>query len=84
MSAIFDPQLSFESHIGHIDKTSYYNLGSITRLRRLLSQQDTELLIHAFITTRLNYYNLFLASLPECTLLSLDFGENSAAGVSSN
>lgn len=84
MSAIFDPQLSFESDVSHIDKTSYYHLGSITRLRQLLSQQDAELLIHAFITTRLNYYNLFLASLPECTLLGLDFGENSAAGVFNN
>lgn len=84
ISAIFDLRLSFESHISHIDKTSYYHLGSITRLRLLLSQQDAELLIHAFITTRLNYYNLFLASLPECTLLGFDFGENSAAGVFNN
>ena len=68
-SAIFDPQPSLENHINHIDKTSYYHLKSITRLRRLLSQQEAEFLIHAFITTRLDYYNLLLASLPEYSLL---------------
>lgn len=59
----------------------YYHLRSITRLRWLLSQQEAEPLIHAFIT-RLDHYNLWLASLPECSLPSLDFVGDSAAGCS--
>ena len=68
-SSRFWPQLSLKSHINHIDKTSYYHLRSIIRLRRLLSQKDRESLIHAFATTSQEYHTLLLASLPEYSLL---------------
>lgn len=75
----FDPQLSFESYINHIDETSCYHLRRTIRLGWLLSQQDAEPSIHAFMTTRLDYYNLLLASLPEGSVHWLDFVQDSIA-----
>lgn len=76
ISVIFDPQLSSESHINNIDKVSYYHLRNITRLRQLQCQQDAELLTHAFTKSRLDYCNLLLAALPDCSLHRVHFTQN--------
>ena len=43
-----DPQLTFESHINHLCKTSFYHLRNISKLRPILSLSDSEKLVHAF------------------------------------
>ncbi|XP_060780506.1 NACHT, LRR and PYD domains-containing protein 3-like [Neoarius graeffei] len=74
-----DPALSFKSHINHVTKTSFFHLRNIARLRPTLSTPAAETLIHAFITSRLNYCNSILYGLPSTVLQKLQYVQNSAA-----
>ncbi len=60
LGVLFDSNLSFDSHISSICKTSCFHLKNIFKLRPMLSMSDAEMLIHAFMTSRLDYCNAFL------------------------
>ena len=60
LGVLLDPDLNFESHISNVTKTASYHLRNIPKVQPFLSQTDTERLMHAFITNRLDYWNVFL------------------------
>ena len=53
------------SHITKICASSFYYIYNIRRIRKYLSRQSTETLVHAFITSRLDYCNGHLYGLPD-------------------
>ncbi|KAJ8028279.1 hypothetical protein HOLleu_30474 [Holothuria leucospilota] len=61
---LFDTHLSMDRHISNICKSAYSHLRNISRVRKFLSQSDTEKLVHAFISSRLYSCNSLLAGLP--------------------
>ena len=66
----------------HITKTSsavFYYLYNIRRIRKYLSKECTETLIHAFISSRLDYCNSLLYGLPAYQIQKLQRVQNSAA-----
>ena len=64
LGVIFDSSSSMNNHINTICKSCYGYLRAIGRIRKLLSQKDTEKLVHALITSRLDSCNSLLAGLP--------------------
>ena len=81
LGVIFDPSLSFQSHIKSVTKSAFHHLKNISRLRSSLSDSVTETLIHAFVTSRLDYCNGVLSGVPSKTLDRLQYVQNSAARV---
>ena len=59
LGVIFDSAGTMNSHITNVCKTASYSLWRIGKLRRLLDQSSIEKLIHAFITSKLDYCNSF-------------------------
>ena len=56
-----DDRLSMNSHINKICNSSFYYFHNIERIRKHLSRNSTETLIHAFVSSRLDLYcNSFL------------------------
>ena len=56
---------SISSHFNHITKSCYYSLHRLSKIRPCLNQSTTVKLIHAFITSRLDYCNSILYGYPE-------------------
>src|SRR4029434_11236912 len=70
LGVILDSDLNFETHIKNIIKTSFYHLRNIAKVQPFLAQADIERLMHAFITSRLDYCNSLLSGLPKKPLIN--------------
>jgi len=44
-------------HIKNISKSAFFHLRNIARIRTFLSLPDAEMLVHALVTSRLDYCN---------------------------
>ena len=69
------------SHVTKICASSFYYIYNICRIRNYLSLQSTEILVHVFITSRLEYCNDLLYGLPDCLLNKLQRVQNACAGL---
>ncbi|TKS65387.1 hypothetical protein D9C73_028345 [Collichthys lucidus] len=77
----FDPHLTFETHIKHLCKISFYHLRNIAKLRPNLTLPDCEKLVHAFVSSRLDYCNALLIGTHSKHLHQLQLVQNSAARI---
>ncbi|KAK1803158.1 hypothetical protein P4O66_021203 [Electrophorus voltai] len=65
LGLLFDCSLSSEPHIKSLVKNAFIHFRSIARLRSMLSKQDTDTLVHGFITSCPDYGNfLFIGINP--------------------
>ena len=64
LGVVFDKFLDFSSHINAICKSATFSIRNIGRLRKYLNQADTERLVHAFVTSKLDSCNSILFGLP--------------------
>ena len=53
----FDNHFLFNDHIASICKSSFYHLRNISYIRKCLSSTTTEILVHAFLSSKLDYCN---------------------------
>ena len=78
----FYSRLSMASHITKLCASSFYYIYNIRQIRKYLSRKSTEILVHAFITSRLDYCNGLSYELPDCLLNKLQRVQNACARVS--
>ncbi len=81
LGVILDSKLSFENHISNVTKTAFFHLRNIGKLRNMLSVSDAEKLVHAFMTSRLDYCNALLGGCPASSINKLQIVQNAAAKV---
>ncbi len=81
LGVLFDSNLSFDSHVSSICKTAFFHLKNIYKLRHMLSMSNAEILIHAFMTSRLDYCNTLLGGCSACLINKLQMVQNAAARV---
>ena len=79
LGVIFDQDLSFDSHIKSVSRTAFFHLRNIAKIRNFLSFKDAEKIIHAFVTSRLEYCNSLLSGCPSSSIRTLQLVQNAAA-----
>ena len=77
LGVVFDQYLTFHDHISGICKSTH--LRGIGRIRNLLTFDATAQLIHALITSRLDFCNSILYNLPNKQIERLQRIQNQAA-----
>ena len=81
LGVLFDSGLTFGPHVAKSCRSMTYNLMSIRKVRNLLSKADTEKLVNALVTSRLDYCNGLLAGATQCVIKPLQMVQNHAARV---
>ena len=77
----FDAHMRMNVHIGKICSKAFRGLYNIRQIRKFLTAQSTKTLIHAFVSSHLDYCNALLFGLPKYQLDRLQKVQNAAARV---
>ena len=80
LGAWFDPELTMNTHVNKLCSVGYFHL-YLRCIRKYLSQETCEQLVHAFITSRIDYCNSLLYGLPAKQLDKIQRVQNTAARI---
>ena len=58
LGVVMDHELNLQKHINNTCRSAAFGICKIGKLRRFLDQANTERLVHAFVTTHLDYLQL--------------------------
>ena len=75
----FDSHMDMATHITKTCGGAFFYLYNIRHIRKYLTRECTEKLIHAFITSRLDYCNSLLYEFPDRHMLKLQRVMNASA-----
>jgi hypothetical protein len=78
---LFDEFMLFDKHIGNTTKQAWFQLHNIGKIRRYITSSAAETLVHAFVTSKLDYCNSLLYGLPSKQLHRLQLVQNAAARI---
>ena len=81
LGAYFDSCLTMSKHIDVKCRNAFMHLYSIRKIRKFLTREACETLMHAFIFSQLDYCNTLLYDLPETQIKKLQRIQNFAARV---
>ena len=79
LGVIFDKSMHFDSHVKSVTRTCFYHLRNIAKLRSIVSHNELEMVIHAFVSSRLDYCNSLFTCLNKTSLDRLQLIQNAAA-----
>ncbi|KAL9972361.1 hypothetical protein ACROYT_G018646 [Oculina patagonica] len=81
LGVIIDNCLCMEKHVKKICNEANYHLRNISKIRKYLTQDSAEILIHAFIGSKLDYCNSILYGIPKKLICKLQRVQNTAARI---
>ena len=79
LASYIDDKLAMNSHINKDCNTSFYYIHNIRRIRKRLSRDSPETLIHAFVSSRLQNCNILLYGLPQVQIDKIQRVQNAPA-----
>jgi hypothetical protein len=79
LGATLDKDLSMQAQVNKVVKSVYFHLRRISMIRKYLTQEACASVIHATVTSRLDFHNGLLAGLAEKQLSRLQVAQNHAA-----
>ncbi|XP_060787710.1 uncharacterized protein LOC132893026 [Neoarius graeffei] len=79
LAVILDSSFLFETHIDNITQTTFFHLRNIVQIRNIMSLHDAEILVHAFVTSRLYYCNALLSGCSSKCINKIQLVQNAAA-----
>ena len=65
LGVLYDTVMSMEHHVTAVFKAGFLHLRNISRRRKYISRHTAKILVHAFITSRVDFCNSLLYGLPK-------------------
>lgn len=84
LGVIFDKNLQYDKQISAVVRASFYQLRLLSKVKPFLSRADFEKVIHAFISSRIDYCNALYTGLNQSSLNRLQLVQNAAARLLTN
>ena len=81
LGLITSADLSLNHHVSVVSSASFCWLQQLRRVRQSLDNESAAILVHAFVTSRVDYCNLLLAGAPKSVTDKLQWVMNAAAQV---
>ena len=81
INVMFDEHMSFHAHVSSICRSSFYHLRNLSRIRKYLTKEASLVVVHAFVTSKLDYCSAFLYGLPKYQSQKLQYVQNTTARV---
>ena len=81
IGVILDSTMTMEAHIKSITQQAFYHIRNIGRIRPLLTTPAAETLVHAFVSSKLDFCNSLLYGVPNKLIKRLQSVQNTAARV---
>ena len=79
IGAMLDTTLTMKAHVNSVSKSCYYQIRSLSKIRKYLTEDSAKSLTHAFVTSRLDNMNSLLFDIPDYIINKLQLIQNSAA-----
>ena len=79
LGSFFDSVMSMDVHVSQFCKSANYHLHNVYSIRKYLDPKTTESLVHAYLTSRLDYCNSLLVGITKRNLSRLQKVQNRAA-----
>ncbi|KAF7642434.1 hypothetical protein LDENG_00258020, partial [Lucifuga dentata] len=70
LSVMLDKSMSLDCHVRQLTRSSFFHLRNMAKLRSVVSQAEMEIIIHAFISSHLDYCNSLFTCLNKTSLQS--------------
>ena len=79
LGVIIDRQLTMADHVASVCRSCFFQLRQLRVVKQSLTSDATKTLVHAFISSRLDYCNVLLAGATDGVLRRLQTVQNAAA-----
>ena len=79
IGVVFDSNLFMKTHLDTACKAALFHLCNLSRICKYLSTKSTEILVHALITSKIDFCNAILYGAPENLLQKLQGVQNCVA-----
>ena len=81
MGIILDTYLTLDKQVNKLCKCCHFHLRNISKIRKYLTKDSTEILIHALVSSKLDHCNSLLYGLPAYRIQKLQRLQNTAARI---
>ena len=72
LGVVLDDNMLFDVHVSDICRSSFNQLRNLSKIRKYLTRESSEIAVHAFITSKLDYCNSLLYGCRKTQLMSLN------------
>ena len=81
LGVVLDDNMLFDVHISDICRSLFNQLRNLSKIRKYLTWESSEIAVHAFITYKLDYCNSLLYSCRKTQLKKLQYVQSTAARI---
>ena len=84
LGVFFDNHMNLEYHVKKVTQSCFYHLRNIAKIKPVISPSDLEKIMHAFVSSRLDYCNGLYTTLSRSSIHKLQLVQNAAARILTN